>query len=177
MSRVANNAILVPDGIDVSIDGNYVTVKGSKGQLQHNIHSLVSVVQEGRQLKTSAKGDSKSARALAGTTRALLYNFIIGLLEGCEKKMVITGIGYRAQVQGKILDMTLGLSHPVKFPIPEGITIEMPSQTEIVIRGIDKQKVGQVAADIRALRSPEPYKGKGIRYLDEHIIIKQAKKA
>jgi large subunit ribosomal protein L6 len=176
MSRVANNPVELPSGVEFSLAENIVTIKGSKGQLQHNVHPLVSVSQEGNQLKTVQNDDSKSANALAGTTRALLQNIVTGVSVGYERKLTIIGVGYRAQVQGKVLDLTLGFSHPVKFEIPEGITIETPSQTEIVIKGIDKQLVGQVAANIRAYRPPEPYKGKGIRYADEHVVRKEAKK-
>jgi large subunit ribosomal protein L6 len=176
MSRVANNPVKLPSGVEFSIAENTVTIKGSKGQLQHNLHPLVSVSQDGNQLKMARNDDSKSANALAGTTRALLQNIVTGVTVGFERKMTIIGVGYRAQVQGKVLDLTLGFSHPVKFDIPEGITIETPSQTEIIIKGIDKQLVGQVAANIRAYRPPEPYKGKGIRYADEHVVRKEAKK-
>ena len=176
MSRIANNPVELPSGVEFSLAGNIVTIKGSKGQMQHNLHPLVSVSQDGSQLKMVKNDDSKSANALVGTTRALLQNIVIGVTVGYERRLTIIGVGYRAQVQGKVLDLTLGFSHPVKFEIPEGITIETPSQTEIVIKGIDKQQVGQVAADIRAYRPPEPYKGKGVRYSDEHVVRKEAKK-
>ncbi len=176
MSRVANNPVELPSGVEFSIAENIVTIKGSKGQMQHNLHPLVSVSQEGNQLKMVKNDDSKSANALAGTTRALLQNFVTGVSVGFERKLTIIGVGYRAQVQGKVLDLTLGFSHPVKFEIPEGITVETPTQTEIVIKGFDKQKVGQVAANIRAFRPPEPYKGKGVRYSDENVVRKEAKK-
>ena len=177
MSRIANNPITIPSGVDVNITGNLITVKGSKGQMSHDIHPLVKVQQEDNVLKTTATNTSKSAKALSGTTRALIQNFVTGVSEGFERKLEIVGVGYRAAVQGKNLNLTLGFSHPVEFPIPEGITIETPSQTEIVVKGADKQQVGQVAANIRAYRSPEPYKGKGVRYSDERIIRKEAKKA
>ena len=176
MSRIANNPVELPSGVEFSLAGNIVTIKGSKGQMQHNLHPLVSVSQDGSQLKMVKNDDSKSANALVGTTRALLQNIVTGVTVGYERKLTIIGVGYRAQVQGKVLDLTLGFSHPVKFEIPEGITIETPSQTEIVIKGIDKQQVGQVAANIRAYRPPEPYKGKGVRYSDEHVVRKEAKK-
>jgi large subunit ribosomal protein L6 len=176
MSRVANNPVELPSGVEFSIAENIVTIKGSKGQMQHNLHPLVSVSQEGNQLKMVKNDDSKSANALAGTTRALLQNIVTGVSVGFERKLTIIGVGYRAQVQGKVLDLTLGFSHPVKFEIPEDITIETPTQTEIVIKGFDKQKVGQVAANIRAYRPPEPYKGKGVRYSDENVVRKEAKK-
>ncbi len=176
MSRIANNPVELPSGVEFSLAENIVTIKGSKGQMQHNLHPLVSVSQDGSQLKMVKNDDSKSANALVGTTRALLQNIVTGVTVGYERKLTIIGVGYRAQVQGKVLDLTLGFSHPVKFEIPEGITIETPSQTEIVIKGIDKQQVGQVAAIIRAYRPPEPYKGKGVRYSDEHVVRKEAKK-
>ncbi len=177
MSRIANIPIAIPSGVEVSINGNNLTIKGSKGELKYVAHSLVTVKHEDNALKFAANNNSISANALSGTTRALLQNIITGVSEGFERKLKIIGIGYRAQVQGKVLNLTLGFSHPVNFEIPEGITIETPSQTEIVIKGMDKQKVGQVAANIRAYRPPEPYKGKGVRYLDEIIVRKEAKKA
>ncbi len=176
MSRVANNPVKLPSGVEFSMTENTVTIKGGKGQLQHNLHPLVGVSQDGNQLKMVKNDDSKTANTLAGTTRALLQNIVTGVSTGFERKLTILGVGYRAQMQGKVLDLTLGFSHPIKYEIPEGITIETPSQTEIVIKGIDKQLVGQVAANIRAYRPPEPYKGKGVRYSDEHVVRKEAKK-
>ena len=176
MSRVANNPVELPSGVEFSLAESTVTIKGSKGQLQHRLHPLVSVTQEGSQLKMAMNDDSKSTNALAGTTRALLQNIVTGVTVGHERKLTIIGVGYRAQVQGKLLDLSLGFSHPVKFKIPEGISIETPIQTEIVIKGLDKQQVGQVAANIRAYRPPEPYKGKGVRYADEKVVRKEAKK-
>lgn len=177
MSRIANNPVAIPSGVDVNINGQQITVKGSKGELSHNVHQLVTAEQEENLLKFKAVESSKSSVALAGTTRALLQNIVTGVSEGFEKKLAIVGVGYRAQVQGKVLNLSLGFSHPVNFAIPEGITIETSSQTEIVVKGVDKQQVGQVAANIRAYRPPEPYKGKGVRYEDEHIVRKEAKKA
>ena len=177
MSRIANNPINIPTGVEVNIAGNLVTIKGTKGELTHNVHPLIKVEQMENILKTSTNNDSKFAKALSGTTRALIQNIITGVSEGFERKLEIVGVGYRAAVSGKTLNLTLGFSHPVAFKIPEGITIEMPSQTEITIKGSDKQQVGQVAADIRAYRRPEPYKGKGVRYSDERIVRKEAKKA
>lgn len=176
MSRVANNPVELPSGVEFSIAGDTVLIKGSKGEMQHHLHPLVSITQDGNQLKMAANDDSKSANALAGTTRALLQNIVTGVSAGFERKLTIIGVGYRAQVQGKVLDLTLGFSHPVKYEIPDGITIETPTQTEIVVKGMDKQKVGQVAANIRAYRPPEPYKGKGVRYEDEYVVRKEAKK-
>ncbi len=177
MSRIANNPVAIPSGVNVNIAGNLITVKGSKGELSHNIHPMVSVTQEENKLKTTVNNNSKEAKALSGTTRALIQNIVTGVSEGFERKLEIVGVGYRASVSGKNLNLSLGFSHPVEFPIPEGVTIETPSQTEIVIKGVDKQQVGQLAANIRAYRPPEPYKGKGVRYADERIIRKEAKKA
>ena len=177
MSRIASNPVSIPDGVDVNIVGSMVTIKGSKGELSHDIHPLVKVEQEDNELKTTVTNNSKFANALSGTTRALIQNIVIGVSVGFERKLEIVGVGYRAAVSGKVLNLTLGFSHPVVFDIPEDITIETPSQTEIIIKGVDKQQVGQVAANIRAYRPPEPYKGKGVRYSDERIIRKEAKKS
>ena len=177
MSRIANNPVVLPNGVDANISGQHITVRGSKGELSHDVHSLVNVALEDNSLKFKAADESKSANALAGTTRAVLQNIVTGVSTGFQRKLTIVGVGYRAQVRGKVLNLTLGFSHPVNFEIPTGITIETPSQTEVVVSGIDKQQVGQVAANIRAYRPPEPYKGKGVRYFDEHIIRKEAKKA
>ncbi len=177
MSRIAKNPVTIPSGVNVNIVGSMVTVKGSKGELSHDVHPLVKVEQEENELKTTVNSNSKLAKALSGTTRALLQNLVTGVSEGFERKLNIVGVGYRAAVSGKVLNLTLGFSHPVAFQIPEGITIETPSQTEIVIKGSDKQQVGQVAANIRRYRQPEPYKGKGVRYSDERIIRKEAKKS
>ena len=177
MSRIANNPIIVPSSVDVSIVESMIIIKGDKGELSHNIHPLVKVEQTDNILKTIVNNNSKFANALSGTTRALIQNLVTGVTEGFERKLDIVGVGYRAAVSGKILNLTLGFSHPVMFDIPEGISIETPSQTEIIIKGTDKQQVGQVAANIRRYRPPEPYKGKGIRYSDERIIRKEAKKS
>lgn len=177
MSRIANNPIALPPSAQLTISGNSVMIKGNKGTMQYNLHALVGVIQESNQLRVVAKNNAKETIALAGTTQSLLQNIITGVDVGFEKKLLITGVGYRAQSNGTTLDLALGFSHSIKFHIPEGITVETPSQTEIVIRGIDKQKVGQVSANIRAYRPPEPYKGKGIRYADEIIVLKEAKKA
>ncbi len=177
MPRIANSPVPVPNGVEVSINGQQVTIKSPKGSLESILHDSVRVEQEDAQLKVFSREDSKSANALAGTFRSILNNMVIGVSDGFERKLQINGVGYRAQVQGKKLNLTLGYSHPVDFEIPEGITIETPSQTEIIVRGIDKQRVGQVAADIRAFRKPEPYKGKGVKYADEYIARKEAKKA
>jgi large subunit ribosomal protein L6 len=177
MSRIANNPVTIPSGVDVNIVGSLITIKGGKGELSHDIHPLVKIEQEDSVLKTTVNNNSKTANALSGTTRALIQNIVTGVTEGFERKLEIVGVGYRAAVSGKVLNLTLGFSHPVAFAIPEGITIETPSQTEVVIKGIDKQQVGQVAANIRAYRPPEPYKGKGVRYSDERIVRKEAKKS
>ncbi len=176
MSRVAKKPVTIPASVDVKINGEAIEVKGAKGVLQTQIHGKVEVQQEDGALKFSARDGSKEANAMAGTMRALVNNMVTGVSEGFEKKLSLVGVGYRAQMQGKDLNLTLGFSHPVNHPIPEGITVELPSQSEVVIKGIDKQAVGQVAAKIRAYRPPEPYKGKGIRYSDEVIVRKEAKK-
>ncbi|WP_020406344.1 50S ribosomal protein L6 [Hahella ganghwensis] len=176
MSRVAKSPVQIPAGVEVKFDGQQVNVKGSKGALSIDVHSTVEVKQDGDQLTFEPKGGSKSAWAMAGTTRALINNMVKGVTDGFEKKLELIGVGYRAQAQGKALNLTLGFSHPVVYDLPEGITAETPSQTEIMIRGIDKQKVGQVAAEIRSIRPPEPYKGKGVRYGGEQVRVKEAKK-
>jgi large subunit ribosomal protein L6 len=174
MSRVAKAPISVASGLDVKIDGQHVTVKGGKGQLELNVHETVQVSMEDGALSVNPVNDA--SWAMAGTMRALLNNMVVGASEGFQKKLQLVGVGYRAQAKGKTLSLSLGFSHPVDYAVPEGITIETPSQTEIVVSGSDKQKVGQVAAEIRAYRPPEPYKGKGVRYADERIIRKEAKK-
>jgi large subunit ribosomal protein L6 len=176
MSRIANASIEIPAGVEVSLNGAEVSIKGTKGTLTRNIHSDVEVKQEGTTLQSSARNKAKQSVALAGTTRALLNNMVIGVSQGFEKKLTLVGVGYRAKAQGSKLDLTLGFSHPVQYMVPEGIKIETPSQTEIVVSGADKEAVGQVAADIRAYRPPEPYKGKGVRYTDEYVARKDAKK-
>lgn len=177
MSRVAKNPIELPAGVEVKIDGQSVSVKGAKGTMTHAVHPLVGVNVEGGALLISVNDASQAANALSGTTRALLANMVNGVVNGFQRKLEIVGVGYRAQVQGAKLNLSLGYSHPIEFEIPEGITIETPSQTEILIKGIDKQRVGQIAANIRAYRPPEPYKGKGVRYGGEKIVKKEAKKS
>lgn len=180
MSRVAKKIIELPKGVDVTIDGQTVSVKGSKGSLQQIIHAAVQVIKEDDTIRLSTRTDSdidiKIIDANAGTARANIQNMVIGVSQGFERKLVLIGVGYRAATQGKELSLSLGFSHPIKYEAPVGITIETPSVTEIVIKGIDKQVVGQVAADIRAFRPPEPYKGKGVRYLNEKIDLKEGKK-
>ena len=176
MSRVANSPINLPPGVEVKLNGQEVSVKGSKGQMAFAIHDSVALVQEEGVLKVSAKDEDRGATAMAGTMRAILQNMVTGVSEGFEKKLELQGVGYRAQAQGKKLTMQLGFSHPVEYELPEGISAETPTQTEIVIAGVDKQRVGQVCAEIRSFRSPEPYKGKGVRYAGEFVRRKEAKK-
>ena len=176
MSRIANAPVALPKGVEVTLNGQDVVVKGPKGTMSHSVHRDVSVEQNDGELKFAARSGSKPAIAHAGTARALVNNLVVGVSEGFEKKLSLVGVGYRAQMQGKSLNLALGFSHPVEYPVPEGIEIETPSQTEIVVRGIDKQRVGQVSAEIRRYRPPEPYKGKGVRYSDEHVVRKEAKK-
>ena len=176
MSRIANAPVALPKGVEVTLKGQDVTVKGPKGTMSHSVHRDVSVEQDEGELKFAARSGSKPAIAQAGTARALVNNLVVGVSEGFEKKLSLVGVGYRAQMQGKSLNLSLGFSHPVEYPVPEGIEIETPSQTEIVVRSIDKQRVGQVSAEIRRYRPPEPYKGKGVRYSDEHVVRKEAKK-
>ena len=174
MSRIANAPIDVAKGVDVKIDGQHVTVKGGKGSMEIDVHPTVSVKLEDGVVSVAPANDS--AWAMAGTMRALLGNMVQGVSEGFQKKLQLVGVGYRAQAKGKMLNLNLGFSHPIDYPVPEGITIETPSQTEIVVSGSDKQRVGQVASEIRGFRPPEPYKGKGVRYADERIVRKEAKK-
>jgi large subunit ribosomal protein L6 len=166
----------IPKGVEVSINDDAINVKGSKGTMEHKLHKSVDIKNEDNVLTLIPREGAVSADAQAGTARSLLNSMIIGVTEGFEKKLELVGVGYRAKAEGKSVNLTLGFSHPVNYALPEGITAETPSQTEIVIRGIDKQRVGQVAADIRAFRPPEPYKGKGVKYAGEHIVRKEAKK-
>ena len=176
MSRVAKNPIPIPSGVEVQLGTEQISVKGPNGQLQLASHPLVAIDREGEELKVATRNESKQAVAMAGTMRALVSNMVTGVSQGFERKLTIVGIGYRAQAQGAKLNLTLGFSHPVTYEVPEGVNVETPSQTEILVKGADKQKVGQVAAEIRSYRPPEPYKGKGVRYADEHVARKQAKK-
>lgn len=173
MSRVANKPISIPKGVEINLNGLQLSMKGPKGSLQMDLHPSVKIEKSDSQLSVKAED---SAMVMAGTTRALLNNMMVGVTKGYERKLTLVGVGYRAQAQGKKLNLTLGFSHPVEYMIPEGIKIETPSQTEILVSGLDKQKVGQAAADIRSYRPPEPYKGKGVRYSDERIVLKEAKK-
>ena len=176
MSRIAKSPVELPKGVEFKQDGNVVTLKGGKGELSMELNSEVVLTEEDGELKVAPRSGSRFAMAVTGTMRSLLANMAHGVTEGYERKLELVGVGYRAQVQGKNLNLTLGFSHPVVYASPEGIDIETPSQTEIVIRGTDKQKVGQVAAEIRRFRPPEPYKGKGVRYADERVVLKEAKK-
>ncbi|MGB5473070.1 MAG: 50S ribosomal protein L6 [Gammaproteobacteria bacterium] len=176
MSRVAKMPVVLPKAVEITASGQQVTVKGPKGTLSHTIHDLVEMVREEGELTFRARNESQAANALAGTTRAILNNLVMGVSDGFERKLELVGVGYRAQAKGKVLNLTLGFSHPVDYELPEGVTAETPSQTEILVKGCDKQKVGQVAAEIRAYRPPEPYKGKGVRYSDEVVVRKEAKK-
>jgi large subunit ribosomal protein L6 len=176
MSRVAKNPVAIPAGVDIKLEGQSLTIKGGNGTMSWDVHSSVEVKQEENQLTFSASDDVKGAWAQAGTARALVNNMITGVSAGFEKKLLLNGVGYRAKAAGNVLNLTLGFSHPVDYTLPEGVKAETPSQTEIVLKGADKQQIGQVAAEIRAFRPPEPYKGKGIRYSDEHVRRKEAKK-
>lgn len=175
MSRVAKNPISLPSGVELKISGSQLNVKGPKGSLALNLHPNVSLDENDGQYMV--KPDSEKNVAMAGTFRALVNNMVTGVSDGFQKKLQLVGVGYRAQLQGNNLNLALGFSHPVVYSAPEGIKIETPSQTEIIVSGCDKQKVGQVAAEIRSYRPPEPYKGKGVRYADERVVRKEAKKA
>jgi large subunit ribosomal protein L6 len=176
MSRVAKSPITLPAGVDVRIAGQDMTAKGSKGELNLKLNALVGLVQEDGRLTVSPKSEDKQSWAMAGTMRALINNMVHGVSQGFERKLELVGVGYRAQAKGKVLSINLGFSHPVDYSVPDGIEIVTPTPTEIVVSGCDKQKVGQTAAEIRAYRPPEPYKGKGVRYSDEHVVRKEAKK-
>ncbi len=176
MSRIASNPVVVPKGVEVTLRGQEITVKGAKGSLAWQVHADVEVAQVEGELTFAARSASKAARALSGTTRALVNNMVRGVSEGFEKRLELQGVGYRAQAQGKKLTMQLGFSHPVVYELPDGVEAQTPSQTEIVISGVDNQLVGQVSAEIRAFRPPEPYKGKGVRYSGERVRRKEAKK-
>ena len=176
MSRVASNPILLPHGVALKVEGKRVTALGKMGELSYAVHELVRLVEEEGGITFMPEDESKEAKALSGTMRALLYNMVVGVSEGFQKKLELQGVGYRAQASGKKLTLQLGFSHPVEYVVPEGINLEAPSQTEIVISGRDKQQVGQVCAEIRSFRPPEPYKGKGVRYSGERVRRKEAKK-
>ncbi|TVP51947.1 MAG: 50S ribosomal protein L6 [Halomonadaceae bacterium] len=176
MSRVANNPVVLPSGVEVKLSGQDVEIKGAKGSLQLSIHPSVEIKQDDNTLRFAARSSAKTSRALAGTMRALVNNMVVGVTSGFERKLKLVGVGYRAQSKGKTLNLTLGFSHPIDYALPEGVTAETPTPTEVVLNSIDKQQVGQCAAEIRAFRPPEPYKGKGVRYADEAVRRKEAKK-
>ena len=176
MSRIAKNPVTIPAGVELTLKGNNVSVKGAKGTLSMDMHTSVSIANEDGKVQVSARDGSKMSRAMSGTARSLINNMVVGVHEGFSKTLLLQGVGYRAAAKGKVISLTLGFSHPVEHELPEGITAETPNQTTIVISGVDKQLVGQVAAEVRAYRPPEPYKGKGVRYADEHVRRKEAKK-
>lgn len=176
MSRVAKNPVTVPTGVEIKFGIDALIVKGKNGELSFPLCDEVKIEQSADQLTFVAVNSSKHSRAMSGTVRALVANMIKGVSEGFEKKLQLIGVGYRAQAQGKVLNLSLGFSHPVNYEMPEGVTVQTPTQTEIVLSGADKQVVGQVAAEIRAFRPPEPYKGKGVRYVGEVVVMKEAKK-
>ncbi|MCP5178718.1 MAG: 50S ribosomal protein L6 [Pseudomonadales bacterium] len=176
MSRVAKNPIRLPNGVEVKIEGQTVSVKGAKGAMTWTVHPKVQTVQEDGELRVSPRSAEKTADAIAGTTRAVLNNLVTGVSAGFERKLELQGVGYRAQAQGNVLNLQLGFSHPVAYQLPEGISVATPTQTEVIISGCDRQRVGQVAAEIRGIRPPEPYKGKGVRYAGERVRRKEAKK-
>jgi large subunit ribosomal protein L6 len=176
MSRIAKAPVTIPKGVDVKLTGNNMTVKGSKGQLSFDFNPAVGITVADNVIQMQWDKDNKNSIAQAGTARAIANSMVIGVSDGFEKKLTLIGVGYRAQAKGNILSLSLGYSHPVDFEVPAGISVETPTQTEILVKGSDKQQVGQVAAKIRAYRPPEPYKGKGVRYSDENVVKKEAKK-
>jgi large subunit ribosomal protein L6 len=176
MSRVGKMPIAVPQGVDVQITADQITVKGAGGSLTRPLHGLVSVHNDAGQLRVAPANDSAEANAMSGTMRALLANMVSGVGKGFERKLTLVGVGFRAQAQGTKLNLQVGFSHPVSKEMPAGVKVECPTQTEIIIKGADRQAVGQVAAEVRAIRPPEPYKGKGIRYADERVTLKETKK-
>ncbi|MCV6610584.1 MAG: 50S ribosomal protein L6 [Amphritea sp.] len=176
MSRVAKSPVVLPAGVEAKIDGQQINVKGKNGALDLSVHPSVEVTNEENSLKFAPRDGSKSANALAGTTRSLVNNMVVGVSNGFEKKLLLQGVGYRAAVKGTTLNLTLGFSHPIDYELPEGVSAAMEGQTTIVLTAADKQALGQAAAEIRAFRPPEPYKGKGVRYADEYVRRKEAKK-
>ena len=177
MSRIGKQPVAVPANVEVTIDGHNLTVKGPKGELHRSFNPMMTIAREGDEIIVSRPDDSREAKSLHGLTRTLIHNMIVGVSEGYSKKLELVGVGYRASLKGSDLDIQLGFSHPVIVEAPEGISFEVPSQTEIIVKGVSKEKVGQVAADIRAWRKPEPYKGKGIRYEGEYVRRKLGKAA
>jgi large subunit ribosomal protein L6 len=176
MSRIAKSPVEIPAGVEVKLEGQDISVKGSKGSMALAIHHNVEVKQEENVLRFAARNNAKSSVALAGTTRALVNNMVFGVSTGFERKLVLNGVGYRTKVSGKTVNLILGFSHDVNYELPDGVSAEAPTQTEILLKSADKQLLGQVASEIRAFRPPEPYKGKGVRYADEHVRRKEAKK-
>jgi len=176
MSRIAKKPIELPKGVEFSVNGREVSAKGPKGFLTATLHKAVELTQQDNVLKLAPRDPSQASLAVTGTMRSVINNIVEGVVNGFEKKMQLVGVGYRAQAQGRQLNLSVGLSHPVNYQVPEGIEIETPAATEIVVRGCDKQRVGQVCAEIRAFRPPEPYKGKGVKYADEVVVRKEAKK-
>ena len=176
MSRVAKNPVEIPKGVEVSVSANEISIKGSKGTLSMPVDRSVAIAKEGEKITFAARDGSKHANAMSGTTRALVKNMVTGVSQGFQKKLSLVGVGFRAAAQGKTLNLTLGYSHPVNYSLPEGVTAETPSQTEIILKSANKQLLGQVAAEVRGFRPPEPYKGKGVRYTDENVLRKEAKK-
>ncbi|MFT5111805.1 MAG: large subunit ribosomal protein L6 [Parasphingorhabdus sp.] len=176
MSRVAKSPVTLPKGVDCTLNEGLVKLKGPKGELSLQLHPIVGISENDGVLSFKPQNEEKQSRALAGTMRSLVNNMVAGVSIGFEKKLTIIGVGYRAQAQGGKVNLSLGFSHPVVYEVPEGVTVETPTQTEMLVKGVDKQKVGQVAAELRAYRPPEPYKGKGVRYADEYVLKKQAKK-
>ncbi|CAG1012397.1 50S ribosomal protein L6 [Burkholderiales bacterium] len=176
MSRIAKLPIVVPAKVELTLAGGEIAVKGPLGTLSHSFGSDVAFAREGDKLLCKAANNSREANAMSGTARALVANMVRGVTEGFQKKLTLVGVGYRAAAAGDTLNLTLGFSHPVAHKMPQGVKVETPTQTEIIIKGMDKQKVGQVAAEVRAYRSPEPYKGKGVRYADERVVLKETKK-
>ena len=176
MSRIANSPVELPSGVEVTIKDTIISVKGGKGNLSLAINELVKITQNENVISFAAANQTKKSGALAGTFRSIVDNMVTGVTEGFTKELQLIGVGYRAQAQGKKLNLSLGFSHPVVYEVPEGIEVETPTNTQVVVKGVDKQLVGQVAADIRAYRPPEPYKGKGVRYTDEYVKRKEAKK-
>ena len=176
MSRVAKNPVKLPSGVEAKLAGQQLSVKGTKGALDLQVHPSVEVTQESGELRFAARNNDRQTRAIAGTTRALVSNMVIGVSQGFERKLQLVGVGYKAQTKDNVLSLALGFSHSVDYNLPQGITAETPSQTDILLKGVDKQLIGQVAAEIRDFRPPEPYKGKGVRYADEVVRRKEAKK-
>lgn len=176
MSRVAKNPVALVSGVQANLKGNVLTVKGPKGSLHLECHSEVEVDMDNGEVRVAPRSGSRFSSAMAGTTRSLINNMVTGVTAGFERRLTLVGVGYRARAQGQQLEMNLGFSHPIQYRVPEDVTVQTPSQTEIVVQGIDRQRVGQVAAELRRFRPPEPYKGKGVRYADERVVLKEAKK-